>query len=271
MLKTDEGVSLFIDAGTNGELVIGNKDWLAACACSAGPAFEGRGIKCGLPAGEGAIDSVAIREGGRIEYRTVGGGKPQGVCGSGLVDLLAELFVHGFIDRAGKLNEGKAGERFVRTDDEAGFLIEQGSRCAWGRDLVISEKDIAHLVRAKGAVYSACAVLLKNIGLGFERLDAVYIAGGFGENLNIENAVRIGLLPDLERGKFRYLGNTSLAGAYLSLLSEKNREMLDTIAAKMTYIELNAEPGYMNEYTGALFFPHTDIGLFPTVKDILAS
>ncbi len=269
ILLAEDRTSLFIDAGTNGELVVGNRDWLAACACSAGPAFEGGGTKCGLPAIEGAIEAVTIPENGRLEYRVIGGGKPKGVCGSGLVDLLAELFVRGLIDRAGKLNESKAGKRFVRGEDGAGFLIERDSRCYWGRDLVISEKDIANLIRTKGAVYSACAVLMKNIGLAFDRLDAVYIAGGFGEHLNIENAVRIGLLPDLERKKFRYLGNTSLTGAYLGLLSEKNRELVETIAAKMTYLELNAEPGYMNEYTGSLFFPHTDIGLFPTVKKIL--
>jgi uncharacterized 2Fe-2S/4Fe-4S cluster protein (DUF4445 family) len=269
ILSAEDGTSLFIDAGTNGELVIGNRDWLAACACSAGPAFEGGGTKCGLPAIEGAIEAVTLRENGRLEYRVIGGGKPKGVCGSGLVDLLAELFVHGLIDRAGKLNESKAGKRFVRGEDGAGFLIEKDSRCYWGRDLVISEKDITNLIRTKGAVYSACAVLMKNIGLDLNRLDAVYIAGGFGEHLNIENAVRIGLLPDLERKRFRYLGNTSLTGAYLGLLSEKNRALVETIAAKMTYLELNAEPGYMNEYTGSLFFPHTDIGLFPTVKKIL--
>jgi uncharacterized 2Fe-2S/4Fe-4S cluster protein (DUF4445 family) len=269
ILRAEDRTSLFIDAGTNGELVIGNRDWLAACACSAGPAFEGSGTKCGLPAIEGAIEAVTIREDGRLEYRVIGGGQPKGVCGSGLVDLLAELFIHGLIDRAGRLNESKAGKRFVRGEDGAGFLIERDSRCDWGRDLVITEKDIANLIRTKGAVYSACAILMKNIGLAFDRLDAVYIAGGFGEHLNIENAIRIGLLPDLKREKFRYLGNTSLAGAYLGLLSEKNRELVETIAAKMTYLELNAEPGYMNEYTGSLFFPHTDIGLFPTVRKIL--
>ncbi len=269
ILREKDKVSLFIDAGTNGELVIGNGDWLVACACSAGPAFEGGGTKCGLPAGEGAIESVTIGDGGRVDFRVIGGGKPTGVCGSGLVDLLSELFVHGMIDRGGKLNEKKAGTRFVRDDAGAGFLIESASRSHWGRDLVITEKDIANLIRTKGAIYSACAVLLKNIGLAFDRLEGVYIAGGFGEHLNIENAVRIGLLPDLGREKFHYLGNTSLTGAYLGLLSEKNRQLIEAIAGKMTYLELNAEPGYMNEYTGSLFLPHTEMGLFPTVKKII--
>ncbi len=265
ILAAADKTLLFIDAGTNGELVVGNRDWLAACACSAGPAFEGGGTRCGLPAGEGAIGSATVHQ-GRVKYRVIGGGKPKGVCGSGLIDLLSELFIHGIIDRGGKINEKNAGRRFVRNEDGAGFLIERASRSGWGRDLVISEKDISNLIRSKGAVYSACAVLLKNIGLTFDRLDGVYIAGGFGEHLDIENAVRIGLLPDLGREKFHYLGNTSLAGAYLGMLSERNRELVEMIAAKMTYIELNTEPGYMNEYTGSLFLPHTDIGRFPTVE-----
>ena len=269
ILRDAEKMSLFIDAGTNGELVIGNKDWLATCACSAGPAFEGGGTRCGLPAIDGAIEAVTISKSGDLEYRVIGGGKPKGLCGSGLVDLLAGLFVHGYLDRSGKLDQETAGKRLVRNGEGTGFLVEEGSRSYWGRDLILTEKDITNLIRTKGAIFSACALLLKNIGLTFDRLDAVYIAGGFGQHLNVENAIRIGLLPDLERGKFHYLGNTSLSGAYLVLLSEKNRELVNAIAGKMTYIELNAEPGYMNEYTGSLFLPHTDIGLFPTVKKFL--
>jgi uncharacterized 2Fe-2S/4Fe-4S cluster protein (DUF4445 family) len=135
--------------------------------------------------------------------------------------------------------------------------------------MTITENDIKNLIRTKGAVYSACMVLLKNVGLGFDKIDSIYIAGGFGQHLNIDNAVQIGLLPDLDRKRFHYIGNSSLLGAYLILLNDKNREMVDATAGKMTYIELNTEPDYMNEYTGALFLPHTDINLFPTVKKLL--
>jgi uncharacterized 2Fe-2S/4Fe-4S cluster protein (DUF4445 family) len=269
LLRDAEKTSLFIDAGTNGELVVGNKDWLATCACSAGPAFEGGGTKCGLPAIEGAIEAVTISKSGELEYRVIGRGRPKGLCGSGLIDLLAGLFIHGYLDRSGKLDQERAGKRLVRNGEGTGFLVEKGARSFWGRDLILTEKDITNLIRTKGAIFSACALLLKNIGLTFDRLDAVYIAGGFGEHLNVENAIRIGLLPDLEREKFHYLGNTSLSGAYLILVSEKNRESVNAIAGKMTYVELNAEPGYMNEYTGSLFLPHTDIGLFPSVKELL--
>ena len=271
LVRDSKKISLFIDAGTNGELVVGNSDWLMTCACSAGPAFEGSGIKCGMPATEGAIEQLKIKNNGKLEYKAINGSKPKGLCGSGLVDLLAELFVHGYIDRHGKFNVQKAKARLVEDETGIGFLIEKGNNSYWGKDLIITEKDISNLIRTKGAVFSACSLLLKNAGLTFDKIDAFYIAGGFGQHLNIENSIRIGLLPDLERNKFYYIGNSSLLGAYLILLSDKNREMVNEISKKMTYIELNTEPSYMNEYTGALFLPHTEMELFPSVKQILNS
>ncbi len=271
LVRDSKKISLFIDAGTNGELVVGNSDWLITCACSAGPAFEGSGIKCGMPATEGAIEQLKIENNGNLEYKIINGGKPKGLCGSGLVDLLAELFIHGYIDRHGKFNVQKTKDRLVEDETGTGFLIEKANNSYWGRDLIITEKDISNLIRTKGAVFSACSLLLKNAGLTFDKIDAFYIAGGFGQHLNIENSIRIGLLPDLNRNKFHYIGNSSLLGAYLILLSDKNREMVNEISKKMTYIELNTEPSYMNEYTGALFLPHTEMELFPSVKKIFDS
>lgn len=271
LVRDSKKISLFIDAGTNGELVVGNSDWLMTCACSAGPAFEGSGIKCGMPATEGAIEQLKIENNGNLEYKIINGSKPKGLCGSGLVDLLAELFIHGYIDRHGKFNVQKTKDRLVEDETGTGFLIEKANNSYWGKDLIITERDISNLIRTKGAVFSACSLLLKNAGLTFDKIDAFYIAGGFGQHLNIENSIRIGLLPDLERNKFHYIGNSSLLGAYLILLSDKNREVVNEISKKMTYIELNTEPSYMNEYTGALFLPHTEMELFPSVKQILNS
>jgi uncharacterized 2Fe-2S/4Fe-4S cluster protein (DUF4445 family) len=268
LIQDSKKISLFIDAGTNGELVAGNKDWLMTCACSAGPAFEGSGTQCGMPASEGAIEEIRIKDDGELEYKVIGSTKPKGLCGSGLVDLLAELFIHGYIDRRGKFIEKKAGEKIIETDEGKGFLIQKGKNSFWGKDLIITENDISNLIRTKGAVFSACSILLKNVGLSFDKIDSVYIAGGFGQHLNIKNAIRIGLLPDLKREKFHYLGNSSLLGAYLILLSDKNKDLAIEVAQKMTYIELNTEPSYMNEFTGALFLPHTDLNLFPSIKQI---
>jgi uncharacterized 2Fe-2S/4Fe-4S cluster protein (DUF4445 family) len=144
--------------------------------------------------------------------------------------------------------------------------VEDRSKSYWGKNIFITEKDIANLLRTKGAVYSACSLLLKSVGLRYEEITSIYIAGGFGQHLDVENAIRIGLLPDLDRGQFHYIGNSSLLGAYLILFSDDNRDLVQKIANKMTYVELNTEPGYMNEFTGSLFLPHTDMDLFPSVK-----
>lgn len=271
MLREGQSPSLFIDAGTNGELVVGCSDWFVTCACSAGPAFEGSGIKCGMPASEGAIEALTINSRGRVEFRTVKDAPPRGLCGSGLVDLLAELFRRGAIDRSGKFNEKNSGERLVSSEEGLSFQIVKGEDSYWGRDIVITQNDIASLIRTKGAIFSACALLLKNVGLNFQSIDSVYIAGGFGRHLNVENAVRIGLLPDLDRKKFQYMGNSSLLGALLVLLSETNRKKVEDLAGRMTYVELNTEAGYMNEYTGALFLPHTKTELFPSVKNLFGA
>jgi uncharacterized 2Fe-2S/4Fe-4S cluster protein (DUF4445 family) len=270
LLRETDKVSMLIDVGTNGELVVGNGEWLITCACSAGPAFEGGGIKCGMPASEGAVSKVRMTDDGGLDTVIIGGGKPKGLCGSGLVDLLGELFIRGMIDRGGKFRPGAAAGRLVETETGPGFLVESGDRSFWGHDLVLTERDITALIRTKGAVFSACSLLLKNVGLATGDVHAFYISGGFGQSLDIENAVRIGLLPDLPRERFHYLGNSSLLGAYLILRSKKNAEMVGSVADKMTYVELNTEPGYMNEYTGSLFLPHTDMSLFPSVKRRLA-
>ena len=269
ILRTSQKIFLFIDAGTNGELVVGNKDWLMTCACSAGPAFEGGGIKCGMPASEGAIERFELDKRGRLSYHVVGGIKPKGLCGSGLVDLLAELFFHGFVDRNGKFNKERVFDRVTESDQGTAFLVESAEKSYWGKDIYITERDIANLLRTKGAVFSAYSLLLKSVGLRYDEIDSIYIAGGFGQHLNVENAIRIGLLPDLERERFHYVGNSSLFGAALILLSDKNRELVHEIAKKMTYIELNTEPNYMNEFTGSLFLPHTDMNLFPSVNQRL--
>jgi uncharacterized 2Fe-2S/4Fe-4S cluster protein (DUF4445 family) len=270
ILRNSKKISLFMDAGTNGELVIGNKEWLMTCACSAGPAFEGGGIRCGMPAAEGAIETIELDKGGYGKFKVIGGSQPKGLCGSGLVDLLAELFIHGFIDRHGKFKPEQIPDRIVESEEGTAFLVEEASKTYWGKDICITEKDIANLLRTKGAVYSAFSLLLKSIGLGQDEIDFFYIAGGFGQHLDVENAIRIGLLPDLSRERFHYIGNSSLLGAYLILVCDKNREIIQNIEKKMTYIELNTEPSYMNEFTGSLFLPHTDINLFPSVKKYLS-
>jgi uncharacterized 2Fe-2S/4Fe-4S cluster protein (DUF4445 family) len=186
-----------------------------------------------------------------------------------LVDLLAGLFIHGTIDRQGKFTSDSPHRRIAETDEGRAFIVEEASKTYWGKDICITERDIANLIRTKGAVYSALSLLMKNIGLAYDNIDSIYIAGGFGQHLDVENAIRIGLLPDLSRDLFHFIGNSSLSGSYMTLVCDKNKALIRDIIKKMTYIELNTEPSYMNEFTGSLFLPHTDMSLFPSVEKYL--
>lgn len=263
---TDD-VNLFIDIGTNGELVIGNRDFLVTCACSAGPAFEGGGIDNGMRAAMGAIEKVEIdTKTGIASYQTIGNVKPRGICGSGMISLLADLFLTGWLDAAGKLNRVKESPA-IRVDGRQGYyVLVSAEESASGKPITISEIDIENIIRAKAAIYSACSLMLERVGLGFDDLVNIYIAGGFGRFLDIEKVIIIGLLPDLPRERYFYVGNASLMGAYMVLVSQEFRQCQLELARRMTYMELSTEPAYMDQYTGAMFLPHTDIKRFPTIK-----
>lgn len=269
-------VTLFIDIGTNGEMVLGNRDWMVSCACSAGPCFEGGGITHGLRAVPGAIERVEVGPGYEVEVATVGGAEPKGICGSGLVDALAKLREAGIIDRAGKFHEvdspryrlGPDGPEFVLwRSAAAGGAAGGGRRDSGGapREIVITEADVKNLIRAKGAVYAGIRSLLAAVNLGLGDIHRIYIAGGFGNYLNVRDAVRIGMLPDVAPSRYRFVGNTSAKGARAALLSRKAFEATRELAAMMTYLELSAGRGFMEEFVSALFLPHTDLTQFPSV------
>jgi uncharacterized 2Fe-2S/4Fe-4S cluster protein (DUF4445 family) len=259
--------ALFMDIGTNGEIVIGNKEWLMTAACSAGPCFEGSGIKHGMRATEGAVESVRINP---LTFEpdlvVIGGGKPIGICGSGMIDAITEMFLSGIIDQKGRFVKGLGANRIRDGFEGPEYLLHSDER----RDIVLTEIDIENIIRAKAAIYAGISLLLKKVGLTLDNIERVYIAGGFGNYLNIEKAVIIGMLPDIPKEKFEFLGNASIAGAYLCLLSEKMRKEAEEIAQKMTNIELSVSRRFMDEYMSALFLPHTDITQFPTVKKLLS-
>jgi uncharacterized 2Fe-2S/4Fe-4S cluster protein (DUF4445 family) len=267
MLTNHDDVFLFLDIGTNGEIVVGNADWLVTCACSAGPAFEGSGIKCGMRATEGAIEYLEISEDAQaVRYDVIGEGKPAGICGSGLICLLGELLLRGVVDQSGRFNTDLHSDRLVQLESTRGFVLEWGAHTQDGTDLVITEADIENLMRTKAAIYAACALILANVGLEWSSIARVYIAGGFGRYIQVEDAVLIGLLPDLPYATFTYIGNSALTGAYIALLSSERRRDLAALAARMTYIDLSSDPRYMDSYLGALFLPHTDMAQFPSVE-----
>lgn len=263
---------LFIDLGTNGEIVFGNMEYLLACACSAGPAFEGGGIRCGMRASFGAIEKVTIeKETFEPALTVIGGGKPLGLCGSGIIDLIAEMMAKKIIDQKGKINKQISSDR-IRFDEHGTgeYVVAFKETHDMEMDVTITETDIDGFIRAKAAVYSGAGTLLKSIGTDFGSLEKIYIAGGIGNNLDIENSIRIGLLPDIDRDKFSYVGNSSLMGCYLTLLSEDARRTVERISGMITNIELSVFPDYMDRFISACFLPHTDIGEFPTVTSCLS-
>jgi len=264
--ETDE-VNLFIDIGTNGELVLGNSDFLMTCACSAGPAFEGGGIDCGMRAALGAIERVEVNpEDGTCQCQTVGDVKPLGICGSGMIGLLADLFLTGWIDAAGKLNRDRKSPAIVMDGRRASYRLATAEESGTGKPLFITESDIENIIRAKAAIYSACSLMLEQVEMSFDDLAHVYIAGGFGRFLDLEKATVLGLIPDLPRERFCYIGNASLMGSYMTLVSQDYYERQIETANRMTYIDLGSDPAYMDQYTGALFLPHTVPSLFPSVN-----
>jgi uncharacterized 2Fe-2S/4Fe-4S cluster protein (DUF4445 family) len=261
-------ISLFMDIGTNGEIVIGNKEWLITAACSAGPCFEGSGIKHGMRATKGAVESVKINpETLEPVLGVIGNGNPIGICGSGMIDAITEMFLSGVIDQKGKFLKGIDTERIREGFEGPEFVFYSDGQ----RDIVLTEVDIENIMRAKAAIYAGISLLLKKVGFTLNDIESIYIAGGFGNYLNVDKAIIIGMLPDLPKEKFVLLGNTSIAGAYLCLLSENMRKEAEEIAQKMTNIELSVSRRFMEEYLSALFLPHTDIGLFPTVEKLLSN
>lgn len=268
MTESDE-LTLFIDVGTNGETVLGNKDWLVTCACSAGPAFEGAGVVDGMRATIGAIEEVWVHsQTYEPSYRVIGEVAPKGICGSGLISLLAELFVTGVIDRGGNVKLDLDTPRTRQGDHGPEYVVAWGDETESGKDIVITKVDVENLMRAKAAIYAGFSVLASSVGLDLSEVQRVLVGGAFGQYINVEKAIQIGLLPDLPWDRFNFLGNTSVLGAYMSLLSKSAREQVREIAQKMTYIELSADNTFFNAFTAALFLPHTEITRFPSVAEV---
>jgi uncharacterized 2Fe-2S/4Fe-4S cluster protein (DUF4445 family) len=265
-LHREDPLTLFIDVGTNGEIVLGNKDWMMTAACSAGPAFEGGGIRWGMRAEDGAIEKVTIDPATlEPDNATVGDQPPRGICGSGMIDLIAELLQAGIIDRSGHFATDREHHRVVTVNDEPAYVLAFAEQTPMKEDIVFTASDLKNLIYSKGAVYSGFTTLLAEAGLDFTMVERMVITGGFGQYLNIEKAIRIGLLPDMDRDKFAYLGNSSIAGAYMALLSEAYRREAQDICNNMTYIDFSSNPRYMDEFTSALFLPHTNLEMFPSV------
>ncbi|HAX61881.1 MAG TPA: ferredoxin [Elusimicrobia bacterium] len=258
-LHKSEDLAIFIDLGTNGEIVFGNKEFLVCCSTSAGPCFEGGGIKWGMRAQSGAIESLTI-SGDNISFNTISNQKPVGICGAGIISIITELLLNGIIDRSGAFVKNSS-KNLKSGEEELEFFITD--------KISITASDIKNVINSKGAVFSGCDVLVKKMGFEFKQLSQVIIAGGLGNALDIKKSIILGLLPDLPIEKFRFIGNASVTGAKMCLLSQEKFNEAKFIAETMTYIDLSTDNEFMNNYTASLFLPHVNLRLFPTVKNIM--
>ena len=267
----DEQLTLFMDIGTNAEIVIGNRDWLACAACSAGPAFEGGGIKFGMRAAKGAIEDFSLDP---VTWQpmlmTIGNVGPKGICGSGLIIMTAVMFELGLIDNLGKFNRDLKTDRIREDNGVWEYVLAWADETQIDRDIALTEIDIENLIRAKGAIFSGCMTLLAEVGMGMVDIDRIILAGGFGSYVDLEKAMTIGLLPEIDPDKVSFIGNSSLLGAKMSSLTNRIRHDVVQVTRSMTNFELSETPSYMDNYVAALFLPHTDINQFPRLKERLA-
>jgi uncharacterized 2Fe-2S/4Fe-4S cluster protein (DUF4445 family) len=251
-------------------MVLGNKDWLLSCACSAGPAFEGGGVAHGMRASPGAIEDVYVSDDTwEPTFRTIDDAPAVGICGSGLIDLLGELFVTGLLDKSGHLDLEAPCARVRLRDGVPEYVVCRAGEGGAEHDIALTESDISSLIRAKAAIYAGFEVLCRSVGVDLADVEEILIGGAFGQYINVAKAIRIGLLPDQPVERFKFLGNTSAQGAYAALLCVSTRHDILDVAAKMTYLELSADNSFMDEYTSALFLPHTDLADFPSVAAAL--
>ncbi len=267
MYRSEELV-LFMDIGTNAEIVIGNRDWLACAACSAGPAFEGGGVEFGMRAAKGAIEDFSIDP---VTFEpmivTIGSVRPKGICGSGLITMIAVMFENGVIDNRGKFNRNLDTRRIRENNGVWEYVVVWKDDTQIDRDIALNELDIDNLIRAKGAIYSGCMTLLEEVGLSVDMIERIILAGGFGSYIDLERAMTIGLLPEIDPDCVTYIGNGSLLGTRMSSLTNKIRQDVIEVTRRMTNFELSETPSYMNNYVAAMFIPHTEINKFPRLQE----
>ena len=263
-------LTLFVDIGTNGEMVLGDCSWLISCACSAGPAFEGAGVVHGMRATAGAIEEVWVNsETYEATYRVIGNEKPRGICGSGLISLMAEMFIAGVIDKSGNINLNLPTKRVREGEHGPEYVVAWADETAIGEDITITAVDIDNLMRAKAAIYAGFSVLARSVGLTLADVSKVLIGGAFGQYINVEKAIQIGMLPDKPYESFEFLGNTSVRGAYYALISREMRQRVTEVGQMMTYLELSADNTFFDEFNAAMFLPHTDLTQFPSVAALI--
>ena len=261
--------AILVDVGTNAEVVLGNKNWLIACAGAAGPALEGGVTRMGMTAAPGVIDQISLEPDTQaFGIHTIEELPPKGICGSGVIDLAARLFQAGMIDVRGKLVPAVCGSRVKKIDGLLHLVVVPAEHSGTGTDLTISQADLDSLIRSKAAMYTILETISASVGIAPQDLETFYVAGTFGSFINPESAITIGMLPDLPLVRYKPLGNSSLGGAALALQSDTYHDEIDQIRERITYLELNVNQDFMNRFSAAKFLPHTNTKLFPSVGTV---
>jgi uncharacterized 2Fe-2S/4Fe-4S cluster protein (DUF4445 family) len=266
-LHTAADPAVLVDVGTNAEVAVGCDNWMIACAGAAGPALEGGVTKMGMMAGPGVVDKITINpENAKFDLHTIENKAPKGICGSGVIDLAAQLFLSGMIDIRGKLMPVACGKRLKEIDGLMHLVVVPADQSAIGADLTVSQADLDSLIRSKAAMYTILETITMSVGIEFKDLTTFYVAGTFGSFIDPRSAITIGMLPDLPLESYRPLGNSSLGGATLALISMESLPEIDRIRDRITYLELNVNQDFMNRFSAAKFLPHTNAARFPSVR-----
>jgi uncharacterized 2Fe-2S/4Fe-4S cluster protein (DUF4445 family) len=267
---------LVIDVGTNGELVLGNRDKLMSSSCATGPAFEGAEIKFGMRAAPGSIEKIRIDPDTKeVRFKVIGkedwntdsedmGAK--GICGSGIIDAVAQLFVAGVIDRTGRFHTDLSTPRLRVSDNGPEFVIAWAKETSIDQDIVLSQQDVRNIQLAKGAMYSGAKIMMRHMGV--DKVDKIVLAGAFGSYIDKESAAVMGLFPDCDRENIISVGNAAGDGARIALLNMNKRAEADEMARKVEYVELTVEPDFQQVFSQAMWFPHMKDS-FPNLKHLL--
>ena len=265
-LDRQDETAMLIDVGTNAEVVLGNREWLIACAGAAGPALEGGVARMGMRAGPGAIEHIAIDPATlEVTWQTIDDRPACGLCGSGIIDLVAALYLARIIDARGKFRPGSDPARLKAAGEVLAYTVVPADEAAEGRAVVLEQVDLDALMRSKAAMYAVLSTLVAQVGIDFGDLHRIYVAGAFGRHIDPRRAITLGMLPDLPLTMYQPIGNSSLAGAEMVLTDDSARQRCRRIMQAITYVELNVNQEFMMRFSGAKFIPHTNHGLFPSV------
>jgi uncharacterized 2Fe-2S/4Fe-4S cluster protein (DUF4445 family) len=256
---------MVIDIGTNGEISVGDENGIYSASVAAGPAFEGGNLSCGMRGAEGAIDHITIGEGLNLQFTTIGGKRPRGICGSGAIDLVSQLFLNGIIEPSGKINPRSDPQRVRKKDGEWRYVLVEAGSSAIGREISFTQEDIVQMQFAKGALHAAGEILMERRGVDRDGLKGILLAGAFGNFVDPASARNIGLFPEVPLERIKGIGNAAGSGAKMALMSNRLREKASVLAKELTYVELAAQKDFEDRFYSSLYFPHMDLSKFPEV------